>query len=60
MDGASTRYCADLWAAGDVCAIATARILVLPADFLGLRERPYQNDLLAGRYRPDLLQRLSR
>ena len=60
MDGASTRYCADLWAADDVCAMATARRVILPADFLGLRERPYQNDLLAGRYREEPWNKLWR
>jgi hypothetical protein len=33
------------------CAIAQFRTVILPKEFLGVHDRPYVNDLAAGRYR---------
>lgn len=50
-DGRAQRYCADLVVQDEICAFGTLRLVILPHNFLGLRERPYQTDLAAGRFR---------
>lgn len=49
--GRALRYCADLVAQDEICAFGTLRLVILPNNLLGLRDRPCQTDLAAGRYR---------
>jgi hypothetical protein len=51
LDPVSRQFCGDVSGADGICAIGSFSTVVLPRNFLGLRERPYQNDLDAGRYR---------
>jgi hypothetical protein len=51
LDPVSLQFCGDVSGADGICAIGSFSTVVLPKNFLGLRERPYQNDLDAGRYR---------
>jgi hypothetical protein len=52
LDPVALSYCPDLTSDNNgFCAIGTFRTVILPKKFLGLRDRPYQTDLAAGRYR---------
>lgn len=51
LDPVALSYCPDLTSDSGFCAIGTFRTVILGKKFLGLRDRPYQTDLAAGRYR---------
>jgi hypothetical protein len=51
LDPVALGYCPDVTSDAGFCAIGTFRTVILPKKFLGLRDRPYQTDLAAGRYR---------